>query len=48
MLTPGGAVEMEPVRRSLRDLWRMADAGGKPESVLAFEAMHAAKARRKP
>lgn len=41
-----GAVKVEPVRYSIRDLWRMADEGGKPEGVLSFEQMNEAKARR--
>jgi antitoxin PrlF len=40
-----GEVKMEPVRYSVKDLWRMADEGGKPEGVLSFEEMNAAKAR---
>lgn len=43
-----GAVEVEPVRYSLKDIWRMADEGGKPEGILSFEAMDEAKVRRRP
>ena len=44
-MPPGGAVEMEPIRYSLKDLWRIADEGGEPEGILSFEAMDAAKVR---
>lgn len=43
-----GAVSLEPVRYGIRDLWRMADEGGKPEGVMSFEQMNEAKARRQP
>jgi bifunctional DNA-binding transcriptional regulator/antitoxin component of YhaV-PrlF toxin-antitoxin module len=43
---PSGAVKLEPVRYSVKDLWKMADEGGKPEGILSFEEMNAAKARR--
>ena len=47
-MLPSGAVEIEPVRYSLKDLWRLADEGGKPDGVLSFEEMDAAKIRRLP
>jgi antitoxin PrlF len=43
-----GAVKVEPVRYSIRDLWRMADEGGKAEGVMSFQEMNEAKARRRP
>ena len=42
-----GPVQVEPVRYSIEDLWRMADAGPKPTRVMSFEEMNATKARRK-
>ena len=42
-----GPIQMEPVRYTIEDLWRMADAGPKPTRVMSFEDMNAAKARRK-
>ncbi len=41
-----GPVQVEPVRYTIEDLWRMADAGPKPTRVMSFEEMNAAKARR--
>ena len=41
-----GAIEVEPVRYTIKDLWRMADDGGKPEGIMSFEEMNEAKARR--
>jgi AbrB family looped-hinge helix DNA binding protein len=41
-----GAVRIEPVLYDLEDLWRMADQGGEVSSVMTFEEMDAAKARR--
>ncbi len=43
-----GEIRMEPVRYSIDDLWKMADEGSKPGSVMSFEEMNAAKARRRP
>jgi AbrB family looped-hinge helix DNA binding protein len=43
-----GAIRIEPVRHNIRDLWRMADEGGKPEGVMSFVEMNEAKARRQP
>jgi AbrB family looped-hinge helix DNA binding protein len=43
-----GAIEVEPVRYTIQDLWRMADAGSKPEGIMSFEEMNEAKARRLP
>ena len=43
-----GPVEVKPVRYNIKDLWHMADEGGKPEGVMSFEEMNAAKARRRP
>ena len=43
---PSGAVKVEPVRYSVKDLWKMADEGPKPEGIMSFEEMNAAKARR--
>ena len=42
-----GPIQMEPVRYTIDDLWRMADAGPRPTRVMSFEEMNAAKARRK-
>jgi len=42
-----GAVHVEPVLYDLEDLWRMADQGGQSKSMMTFEQMDAAKARRK-
>ncbi len=39
-----GPVQVEPVRHTIEDLWRMADAGPKPTRVMSFEEMNAAKA----
>jgi AbrB family looped-hinge helix DNA binding protein len=47
-MPPHGAVVVEPVRYSVDDLWRMVDEGGKPEGVLSFDAMNAAKIRKRP
>jgi len=41
-----GPVQVERVLYDLEDLWRMADEGGKPGSVMSFEEMNEAKARR--
>jgi antitoxin PrlF len=41
-----GPVQVEPVRYELEDLWRMANNGSKPERVMSFDEMNAAKARR--
>jgi antitoxin PrlF len=43
-----GAIKVEPVRYSVKDLWRMADDGGKPEGIMSFEEMNEAKVRRRP
>jgi len=42
-----GAVKVEPVLFDLEDLWRMADQGGPAGSVMTFEEMDTAKARRR-
>jgi AbrB family looped-hinge helix DNA binding protein len=42
-----GAVHVEPVLYDFEDLWRMADRGGASKSIMTFEEMDAAKARRK-
>lgn len=42
-----GAVNVEPVLYDLQDLWRMADQGVQSKSIMTFEQMDAAKARRK-
>lgn len=42
-----GPVQIEPVRYTIDELWRMADAGPKSTRVMSFEEMNAAKARRK-
>ena len=42
-----GAVHVEPVLYDFEDLWRMADRGRPSKSVMTFEEMDAAKARRK-
>lgn len=41
-----GPVQVERVAYDLEDLWRMADEGGKSESVMSFQEMDEAKARR--
>ena len=41
-----GAVRVEPVLYDLEDLWKMADLGDGAGSVMTFEEMDAAKARR--
>lgn len=46
-IPPSGAVRVEPVRWNIRDLWKMADEGGKPGDVMSFGEMNAAKARRR-
>lgn len=43
-----GAIEIEPVRYTVKDLWRMADEGGKAQGVVSLEEMNKAKARRLP
>jgi antitoxin PrlF len=40
-----GSIKIEPVLYDLEDLWRMADQGDKPNIVMTFEEMDAAKAR---
>jgi AbrB family looped-hinge helix DNA binding protein len=42
-----GAVHVEPVLYDLEDLWKMADQGAPSKSIMTFEEMNAAKARRK-
>jgi len=42
-----GAVHVEPVLYDFEDLWRMVDRGGQSKSIMTFEEMDAAKARRK-
>lgn len=46
-IPPSGPVQVEPVRHTIQELWRMADAGPRPTRVMSFEEMNAAKARRK-
>ena len=41
-----GAVRVEPVLYDLEDLWRMADSNGQAGSLMTFEEMDAAKAKR--
>lgn len=43
-----GAVEVEPVRYTITDVWRMADEEAKSEGIMSFEEMNEAKARRLP
>lgn len=43
-----GPVQVEPVRYNIKDLWRMADEGPKPEGIMSFDEMNEAKIRRKP
>ncbi len=45
-MAANGEVRVEPVRKTVKDLWKMADEGGKPEGIMSFEEMNAAKARR--
>ncbi len=42
-----GEAKIEAVRYSINDLWKMADEGDKPEGVMSFEEMNAAKVRRR-
>ncbi len=42
-----GAVHVEPILYNVEDLWRMADQGGHSKSIMSFEQMDRAKARRK-
>jgi AbrB family looped-hinge helix DNA binding protein len=42
-----GPVQVERVLYDLEDLWRMADEGGNPGSVMSFKEMNEAKARRR-
>jgi antitoxin PrlF len=39
-------VTVEPVLYDLEDLWSMADLGAKAQSLMTFEEMNTAKARR--
>ncbi len=41
-----GAVRVEPVLYDLEDLWTMADSNGQAGSLMTFEEMDAAKAKR--
>jgi antitoxin PrlF len=41
-----GSVKVEPVLYDLEDLWKMADQAGETSSVMTFEEMNAAKAKR--
>jgi antitoxin PrlF len=41
-----GAVRVEPVLYDLEDLWRMADSNGQAGSLMTFEEMDTAKAKR--
>ena len=40
-----GSVQIEPVRYTIEDIWRMADSGPKAEGIMSFEEMNEAKAR---
>jgi len=42
-----GAVHVEPGLYDFADLWRMVDQGSPSKSIMTFEEMDAAKARRK-
>lgn len=42
-----GPVQVEPIRYTIDDLWRISDARGKPGEFMSFEEMDEAKARRK-
>lgn len=42
-----GPAQVEPVRYTIDDLWRMVDALPRPKRVISFEEMNEAKARRK-
>lgn len=45
-LPPGGGFEAHPVLCDLEDLWALADQGGKSGTVMSFDEMNAAKARK--
>lgn len=45
-ISPSGSIKVEPVRYNIKDLWQMADEGGKPKDVMSFEEMNEAKVRR--
>ena len=40
-------VNIEAVRYSIQDLWKMADEDGRPKEVMSFVQMNAAKIRQK-
>ena len=45
-ISDGVPVTVEPVLHDLEDLWKMADEGARPQRVMSFEEMNAAKSRR--
>ena len=45
-LTRNGGFQASQVHYELEDIWKIADQGGKPGSVMPFEEMNDAKKRR--
>ena len=45
-LAPNGGFQASHVLYELEDIWEIADQGGKAKSVMTFEEMNEAKARR--
>jgi antitoxin PrlF len=45
-LAPNGGFQASHVLYELEDLWKTADRGGKARSVMTFDEMNEAKARR--
>jgi antitoxin PrlF len=45
-LAPNGGFQASHVLYELEDLWKAADRGGKAKSVMTFDEMNEAKARR--
>lgn len=45
-LAPNGGFQASHVLYELEDLWKMTDRAGKSESIMTFEEMNEAKARR--
>jgi antitoxin PrlF len=45
-LAQNGGFQASHVLYELEDIWKIADQGGKPKSVMTFEEMNEAKARR--
>jgi len=45
-LAPNGGFQASHVLYELEDIWKIADQGGRAKSVMTFEEMNEAKARR--